>query len=202
MIWDWKSEMKPLYFPPSSKVVEVEVPPLQYLMVHGEGDPNTSKDYRGAIEALYNVAYTLKFTLKKTDAAKDFKVGPLEGLWWSNEDECLDPGKKEGWKWIAMIVMPPFIKPEMAEKARVAAEKKKDNPLLARLKLEGLDEGRCAQILYIGPWAEEHATIQRVHDFIQGQDGRPKGKHHEIYMSDPRRVAPEKLKTVIRQPFV
>jgi hypothetical protein len=202
MISDWRKDLRELYFPPTSKVVEVTVPNLKFLTIQGQGDPNNSVSFQKAVEALYAISYTLKFSLKKADATKDFRVGPLEGLWWNTEDGDLIQGKKGDWEWKAMILQPEIIDGSMVSEAMRAAAKKKDNPSLSLVKLEELEEGRSAQITHIGPWSAEAENIMKVKAFIEAKGGTLNGKHHEVYMSDPRRVAPEKLKTVIRQPFV
>ena len=201
MTTDWRKDLKALYFPPSKQVVEVDIPPLNFFAVVGEGNPNGSKEFQGAVDALYSMSYTLKFMIKKAAPDKDFRVGPLEGLWWNTLDGALEKGRKEDWKWKIMILQPAFIDAAITEKIRTEVVKKKDNPLVKSVFLEGLHEGRSAQIMYIGPWDKEGPTIESVHEFIKGRGGRPKGKHHEIYMSDPRRASPDKLKTVVRQPF-
>jgi hypothetical protein len=198
---DWRKDLKQLYFPSNKEVVEVDVPDMNFFMVEGKGDPNTSEAYQGAIMALYSMAYTLKFELKKKGPSMDFRVSPLEGLWWSNGSGALVPGKKEDWNWTAMIMVPDYITQDMAAAAKKTAAKKKDLPELPSLRLESFHEGRAAQIMFIGPYADEGPTIERIHRFIREKGGTLSGKHHEIYMSDPRRTAPEKLKTVIRQPF-
>ena len=198
---DWRKELKQLYLPSSKEIVEVDVPEMNFLAVDGRGNPNDSEAFQGAIMALYSMAYTMKFELKKKDPAKDFKVAPLEVLWWNDVSGALVPGRKEDWQWSAMIMVPDFIAPDMAEAAKGTAAKKKDLPELPKLRLVKLHEGRAAQIMYIGPYADEGPTIERIHEFIQEKGGTLAGKHHEIYMGDPRRTAPEKLKTVIRQPF-
>lgn len=201
MAADWRKDLKQLYFPSSKEIMEVEVPDMKFFIVEGKGNPNTSEAYQGAIMALYSMAYTLKFGLKKKDPSKDFRVGPLEGLWWNTDSGALVLGNKEDWQWAAMIMVPDFITQDIAATAKKMAVKKKGLPELPRLRMEGLHEGKAAQIMYIGPYADEGPTIERIHKFIQEKGGAPSGKHHEIYMSDPRRTAPEKLKTVIRQPF-
>ena len=197
---DWKKDLKELYFPSTKQVMEVEVPPLKFFTVVGEGDPNVSKEFQGAVEALYSMSYTLKFMMKKVAPESDFRVGPLEGLWWNTEEGTLVAGKKEDWKWKAMILQPDFMDEALTEKIRSEVLRKK-NPMIRSVYLESLHEGRSAQITYIGPWDQEEATIIRVHEFIKGRERKLNGKHHEIYMNDPRRAPPEKLKTVIRQPF-
>jgi hypothetical protein len=179
----------------------VTVPKLNFLTIEGKGDPNTSATFQRAVEALYTLSYTLKFSIKKSDAAKDYKVGPLEGLWWNTEEGDLVQGKKGDWGWKAMILQPSFINSSILEEARQAASKKKDNPSLGMVGMEEIEEGRSAQIMHIGPWRAEAENIKKVKAFIEAKGGTPNGKHHEIYMSDPRRVELDKLKTVIRQPF-
>jgi len=198
---DWRKDLKELYFPPTSKVVEVAVPKLKFLTIEGQGDPNVNKEFQNAVEALYNLSFTLKFSLKKNDPSNDYKVGPLEGLWWNCEDGSLVQGKKEDWRWKAMILQPLFIDDEAVEKARRSAMSKKENPSLVKIILEDFEEGRSAQITHVGPWSAETENINEVKAYIKNKGGDPRGKHHEIYMSDPRRVQTERLKTVIRQPF-
>jgi hypothetical protein len=198
---DWRKDLRELYFPPTSKVVEVTVPKLRFLTIEGEGDPNSSKDFRIAVEALYALSYTLKFSIKKADPSKDYKVGPLEGLWWNTEEGALLQGKKGDWAWKSMILQPSMIEDSMMDAARKTAMKRKENPSLKSVRLEDFEEGRSAQITHVGPWDAEAENITRVKAFIESKGGTFNGKHHEIYMSDPRRIEPRKLKTVIRQPF-
>jgi hypothetical protein len=197
---DWRKDLKELYFPPTSKVVEVVVPELRFLTIEGEGDPNSSLEFQRTVEALYALSYTLKFSVKNLDASKDYKVGPLEGLWWNTEQGELIQGKGD-WRWKAMMLQPSFVDREAVENARRNAMKKKENNSLGKVILETFKEGRSAQITHVGPWSAESENIAKVKTFIVNKGGTPSGRHHEIYMSDPRRVAPEKLKTVIRQPF-
>ncbi len=199
---DWRKDLKELYFPPANKVVEVVVPNLRFLTIKGTGDPNSGMEFQNAVGALYTLSYTLKFSIKKQDPAKDYKVGPLESLWWNTKEGELVQGKKGEWAWKAMILQPSFVDDERVEGARKAAMSKKDNPSLKEVALEDLEEGRCAQIMHIGPWSAEAENIDKVKSYILAKGGAQRGKHHEIYMSDPRRVAPEKLKTVIRLPFM
>ena len=198
---DIKKERKELYNPSSRQVTEVDVPPLPFLMVDGSGDPNTSEEYRQAVDVLYSVSYALKFMVKKQHPQQDYTVAPLEGLWWTG-DEQLDFRDKTKWLWTMMISQPSFITVEIVDMAKQEAAKKKDLPALNNLRFATFAEGRAAQILYVGPFADEGPTIERIHAHIHAQGHALTGKHHEIYLSDPRRTAPEKLKTVIRQPFV
>jgi hypothetical protein len=201
---DLKRDRKNLYAPPKAPVL-VEVPPLTFLMVDGQGDPNVSVAYREAIEALYAVSYTLKFALKRGPGGLDYVVMPLEGLWWADDKTEFSGDRKADWRWTAMIAQPDAVTPELAAQAVAECARKQDLPALARLRLETLAEGLSAQVLYVGPYQDEGPAIAHLHAFIRERgysfDGR-RQKHHEIYLSDPRRTAPPKLKTVIRQPVV
>jgi len=198
---DFKKKWKHLYQPPATAITTVDVPPLTYLMVDGEGDPNTSKAFELAIEALYSLSYTLKFSLKKSPKPVDYGVMPLEGLWWADDPSAFHLQDKSKWKWTAMILQPEFICQSQVNAAIDEVRRKKNPAALDRVRLETLTEGPSAQILYVGPFADEGPTIQRIHDFIHAAGKELCGKHHEIYLSDPRRTAPEKLKTIIRQPM-
>ncbi len=179
----------------------VDVPAMSFLMVDGAGDPNTSQAYRDALEALYVVAYTLKFALKKAEGI-NYRVAPLEGLWWSEDLDAFLTGAKDNWLWTMMIAQPSIVTPAWVDKAMEEVQRKKAPVALALLRFERFHEGLSAQIMHIGPYATEAPTIQKLHDFIHIEGGTLTGHHHEIYLGDPRRAAPEKLKTVIRQPFV
>jgi len=196
---DLKKELKSLYQPSAKVVVLVDVPTMNYLMVDGEGDPNTSKSYAEATETLFAVAYTVKFSVKKSQEI-DYGIMPLESLWWADDMSAFSTGDKAKWKWTAMIMQPSFVTAKIVAEA-VADVKKKKPPALAKLRFESLTEGTCAQTLHIGPFSEEGPTIERVHEFIRVQGVKLAGKHHEIYLSDIRKAAPEKWKTVVRQPM-
>lgn len=198
---DLKKQWNHLYQPPKGTIVAVDVPPLTYLMVDGEGDPNTSQAYREAIEALFSLSYTLKFMLKKGPRAVDYGVMPLEGLWWADDPGAFIQADKAAWKWTAMILQPDLIAKPDVDRAVDEVRKKKNPAALDRVRFETFHEGASAQILYLGPYSAEGPTIQRMHDFIRAAGKELRGKHHEIYLSDPRRTAPEKLKTVLRQPM-
>jgi hypothetical protein len=197
---DVKKELKHLYRPSAKEVSVVDVPEMGFLMIDGQGDPNTSQEYQEAIEALYTVAYQIKFMVKGRDPELDFVVPPLEGLWWSENMADFATGNKDAWSWTAMIYQPDHVTGEVFEEAVQQVREKKDPAALPLLRLERYHEGLSVQILYFGPWAEEGPTIERLHSFARDQGYQLRGKHHEIYLSDPRRTAPEKLKTVIRQP--
>jgi len=198
---DLKKQWKHLYQPLPGAVVTVDVPPLTYLMVDGRGDPNTSQSFQEAVEALYSLSYTLKFTLKKSPRAIDYGVMPLEGLWWADDPRVFHLADKASWKWTVMILQPEFIAKAEVDAAFAEVRKKKNPAALDRVRFETLTEGPSAQILYVGPFADEGPVIQRMHDFIHTAGKQLRGKHHEIYLSDPRRTAPEKLKTILRQPM-
>lgn len=197
---DVKKDLKPLYQASAKQVVEVEVPTLRYLMVDGVGDPNTVPAYREAVEALFSVAYTAKFMLKKGTPQVDYTVMPLEGLWWVDDMAQFSTKNKSHWKWTLMVMQPHFVSPAIIESAMAEVGKKKALPGLARLRLELLTEGRCAQVLHVGPFSEEGPTIERLHQFIDTRAHRT-GKHHEIYLSDIRKADPKNWKTILRQPM-
>lgn len=197
---DLKKSFKTLYTAPTGTPVMVTVPALNVLCVDGEGNPNTSADFQNAIGALYTLAYTLKFALKASGSTPYYVVMPLEALWWTPGTHLLSEENKGGWGWRAMIVQPDFVLPDHVEAARQEAIRKKNVPMLDRVALELFDEGLCAQILHIGPWDMERPTIERLHVFIAESGYQLAGKHHEIYLSDPSRTAPDKLRTIVRQP--
>jgi hypothetical protein len=196
---DLKGEFKSLYKPSAKEVVEIDVPLFNFLMVDGEGNPNTSRGYKEAIEALYSVSYTIKFALKR-ERALDYVVMPLEGLWWADDLTSFSRDEKDSWKWTMMIMQPPEASKLTAQSAIATVQEKKGLPGLKQIRFEQFREGRSAQTMHIGPFSTEGPTIQRVHDFISSRSAL-RGKHHEIYLSDIRKAAPEKWKTIIRQPM-
>lgn len=199
---DFKKKWKHLYRPSAKEFAVEDVPPLNFLMIDGHGDPNKVQEYSDAIEALYAVAYKLKFISKK-ETGQDFVVPPLEGLWWAEDmDSFTTRQDKSACDWTMMIMQPEWITPEMLEKALQQVEKKKNLPALTRLRLETHHEGLVVQIMHIGSYDAEGPTLARLHtEFIPENGYKEAGKHHEIYLSDPRKVVPEKLKTVLRQPI-
>jgi hypothetical protein len=200
-IIDLKKECKQLYNPPAKMAVIITVPQMNFLMIDGKGDPGKAGAFQQAIEALYSLAYTIKFMNKKTKGAVDYTVMPLEGLWWADKMEAFTFQKRDSWKWTLMIMQPEFINAAMVQEATAAAAKKKDFPSLKQIRFEKFTEGSAAQIMHVGPFSSEEPTIGRLHSFIAESDHTRHGKHHEIYLSDFRRVAPEKMKTVLRQPI-
>lgn len=198
---DYKKKLKHLYRPSAKKVEIVDVPRMNFLMVDGEGDPSTSKAFSDAIEALFPLAYTLKFMVKKGDLAIDYGVLPLEALWWADDMNAFAAERKDDWQWTVMIMQPEFITQEMVFGAAAEVERKKKPVSLPLVRFESFREGRAAQTLHVGPFSEEGPTIERVHSYIEENGSQRIGKHHEIYLSDLRRAAPEKWKTIVRQPI-
>lgn len=196
-----KKQWRYLYQPPAGEITTVTVPPLAYLMVDGQGDPNTSKAFEHAVEALYSLSYTLKFSLKKSPRAIDYGVMPLEGLWWADDPNVFFGTDKSNWKWTAMILQPEFISRANVDAAFEEVRRKKNPAALERVRFEVLDEGESVQTLYLGPFSGEAPTIQRMHDAIHAAGRGLYGKHHEIYLSDPRRTASDRLRTILRQPM-
>ncbi len=199
---DYKKQLKHLFKPSAKKVEIVEVPQMNFLMVDGEGDPNTSQSFSDAIEALFPLTYTLKFMVKKGEMGIDYGVLPLEALWWADDMSAFTTGNKDAWKWTIMIMQPEFITREMVKEAMEEVERKKKPVSLPLVRFESFKEGKAAQTLYIGPFSEEGPTIEKVHLFIKENGSQRSGKHHEIYLSDIRRAAPEKWKTIVRQPML
>jgi len=179
----------------------LDVPPLRYLMVDGKGDPNTSPEYADALAVLYPLAYRMKFASKR-ELDRDYVVPPLEALWWADDMSAFTSARdKSRWSWTAMILVPDHV-PTSVYDAAVAELGRTDPPAaLARVRLASLDEGRCVQTLHVGSYDDEAPVLARMHDeFIRAQGLRMTGRHHEVYLSDPRRVAPSRLRTILRQP--
>jgi hypothetical protein len=198
---DLKKIYKSLYSPSAKVNSIIDVPPLTYIMVDGHGDPNTAPVYVEAIQTLYSLSYTLKFHVKKT-LDKDYGVMALEGLWWVPNMADFGTSKKSDWDWTMMILQPDFITPALFEEAKRLAVAKGKAPLANIARLENYNEGTSVQIMYFGPYADEGPTIAKMHQYAKDQGYILDGKHHEIYMSDVRKVAPEKNKTIIRQPIL
>ena len=198
---DLKRKYRHLYNPTPKAVTLIEAPAFNFLMVDGAGDPNTAPEYEAAVNALYSVAYTLKFMIKKSDKPIDYTVMALEGLWWSDDMSSFVVARKDDWKWTMMILQPECVTPEWVNRAVAEAARKRDLAALPKLRFESYQEGLCAQIMHIGPYADEGPTIATVHAFISANGYRPNGKHHEIYLSDPRKTAPALMKTIFRQPI-
>ena len=195
---DFKKQLKELYLPSDKDFVMVDVPEMQFVMIDGEGSPE-DEILSHAVQWLFSVIYPIKFIAKKK-MGKDFVAPPLEGLWWADDMEDLVAGNKDKWQWRMMIVTPDWASDEMFEEAVTKAGKKLGD-VPDSLRLENFAEGLSVQIMHIGPYSEEAPTIARLHsEFLPANELVVNGHHHEIYLNDPRRTAPEKLKTVLRQP--
>jgi hypothetical protein len=198
---DFKRELKHLYKPSAKEVAVVDVPAMNFLMIDGAGDPNTSPAFQEATEALFAVSYGLKFMIKKGEWRVDYGVMPLEGLWWADDMAQFSVEQKGDWQWTLLMMQPEYVTPELFAEAVEQVKKKKNPAALPLMRFEAYAEGQVAQIMHIGPFSAEGPTIAKVHDFIAANGGKLSGKHHEIYLSDIRKAAPEKWKTVVRQPF-
>jgi len=197
--FDLKKELKNLYNPSAKEVSIVDVPAMNFLVIDGEGAP-TSPQYSAAIEALFSVAYTLKFMVKKSKGI-DYSVMPLESLWWADDMSKFIADRKDEWKWTAMIMQPKYVTSDDFNLTVEQVKKKKNPAALPKVRFESFKEGPSAQIMYVGPFSAEESTILKMHAHIQNSGHMLSGKHHEIYLNNPATTAPEKLKTIIRQPM-
>jgi len=195
---DLKKERKALFTAPQGEFAAVTVPRALYLMTDGHGDPNASPEYPRAVEALYSTAYALKFACKAE--GRDFVVAPLEGLWSAADPNSFVERRKHEWDWTMLIMVPDFVDQAAFESARGKAQAKL-GPLPASLRLEALEEGLCLQALHVGSYDQEGPLLARLHNAIMPAGGYDfAGPHHEIYLGDPRRTEPARLKTILRQP--
>ncbi|MBQ6535182.1 MAG: GyrI-like domain-containing protein [Firmicutes bacterium] len=206
MAFDFKKEYREFYLPKNEPGL-VLVPPMNYLAVRGKGDPNEEAGaYKLAIGQLYGVAYTIKMSKKSDhsiDGYFDYVVPPLEGLWWQPGNIGVDYARKDDFNWISLIRLPDFVTEDDFEWAKIEAAKKKKEDFSA-VYFFRYDEGLCVQCMHIGPYDDEPATVALMHDYLREQGYEPditdQRLHHEIYLSDARKTAPEKLKTIIRHP--
>ncbi len=198
---DYKKELKHLYRPSAKKVEAVDVPRMNFLMIDGKGDPNTSQEFKDAIGVLYPLSYTLKFMIKKGGIGVDYGVLPLEGLWWTDDMSSFVDDRREHWQWTLMIMQPELVTEQMVQEANAQVLKKKNPVSLPLVRFESFEEGKVAQILHVGPFSEEGPSVEKVHAFIEESGSQRRGKHHEIYLSDIRRAAADNWKTIIRQPM-
>jgi hypothetical protein len=201
---DLRKELKSLYSPSAKGVSLVDVPAFQFVAIEGEiepgSTPGTSTAFKEAVETLYGISYTLKFMSKQRKGSPlDYSVMALEALWWVEGRE-FDISRPEGWHWKAMILQPHHITHPMFLEAVDKQKKKKPCPTLELLRFESFHEGLCMQIMHIGPYSEEPATLSRMEAFARENGYSYSGYHHEIYLGDPRRTDPAKLKTILRQP--
>lgn len=179
----------------------IDVPEMRYLMIDGHGDPNVSPAYAEALESLYPVAYTMKFASKQ-DLGRDYVVPPLEGLWWADDMAAFTTARdKSRWEWTMMLMVPNWVDPAMFSAAVEKVGARRPPPRLDAVRLEWLTEGQCVQTMHLGSFDDEADVVAQMHDeFIPSHRLRLAGKHHEIYLSDVRKVAPEQLRTILRQP--
>jgi hypothetical protein len=196
---DLKKQHKALYGARKDRFEIVDVPPLQYVRLDGEGDPNTAEAYRTGVAWLYSVSYGMKFA-SKAELGRDYVVGPLEALWWADDMSSFITRKKSDWRWTVMILQPDFVTAALSDRAVERAAKKLGAPPPS-LRFESYHEGLSVQILHIGSYDDEGPTLARLHqEFLPANGLEETGHHHEIYLSDPRKVPAEKLRTILRQP--
>ena len=194
-------ELSHIYTQPKKKISLVDAPPLNFLMINGTGDPNDNPDYSEAVSALYSVAYKLKFAIKKGPQAIDYKVMPLEGLWWAEDMTLFTLENRSNWHWSMMIMQPEYITEDLFRTTVTSMREMKELPKLDDLRFETYHEGISMQIFHLGPYGEgERETINKLHTYIETEGYQRVGKHHEIYFNSPLRTASENLKTIIRQP--
>lgn len=207
MPFDYKREYKDLYQPPRKPTI-VEVPAMNYIAVRGAGDPNEEGGaYKRAIELLYGVAFAIKMSKKgdrRIEGYFDYVVPPLEGIWWQDGTAGVDYARKQDFQWISCIRLPDFVREADVAWAVGEASRKKGGDFSA-VEFMALEEGLCVQCMHVGPYDDEPATVALMHEFMEAQgyalDITDERRHHEIYLSDARRTAPEKLKTVVRHPI-
>ncbi len=197
---DFKKALKQLYNPSTRGFHLVDVPAMSFLMVDGQGDPNTSLEYQQAVEALYSLSYGIKFAFKSH--GYDHIIPPLEGLWWMEDMREFTLSNKPRWQWTMMIMQPDWVLPESLDKVREETSRKKPNEMLGRVKFEKFAEGLAVQVFYTGAYKDEALVIASMREFIASHAYSPNGKHHEIYLGDPRKTAPERLHTILRQPVI
>lgn len=202
---DFKKSYKVLYSASTKRVEVIDVPELRYIVFDGQGDPNSSIEFQEKIDAMYSIVYTLKFMLKfakdKPAGYFDYVVPPFESLWWMDNME-IDSKQPDKWKWSLMIIIADYIDEKLIKKAIVEIQKKKDNKWLNSFRIEKIKAHQCAKIMHVGPYNEVESTILQLNDFVEKNNLKFIGKHHETYLSDPRRVSPDKLKTIVRHQII
>ncbi|MCB2214029.1 GyrI-like domain-containing protein [bacterium] len=195
---DFKKQFKAQYTAPDEPEL-VAVPAFNYLAIDGRGNPNTAPVYQEAVSALYKLAYAIRFHMRDEEGL-DFGVMPLEGLWWVEDMDEFSYADKDNWAWTMLIMQPEAVTPAVVEAMREKVADKHNPPRLAEIELRTLEEGRSAQVMHHGPYADEKPTVDRLHAFIDAQGLTPHLKHHEIYLKDPNRSKPENLLTILRHP--
>lgn len=197
---DLKKELKHLYNPSAKKISVVDVPRMNFLMLNGKGHPEGVQDFQDAIQAIYSVAYTMKFMLKEKASTPDFAVMPLESLWWASGGVPYDKAETSAWRWTVMVAQPEFIEEEHLAAVKRNLKQKEGPAVTAKVRLRSFDEGLSVQIMHIGPYNQIGGAAKRLEEYAREHKYRLRGRHHEIYLSDPRRVAPERIKTIVRRP--
>ncbi|SHK23933.1 hypothetical protein SAMN02745163_03460 [Clostridium cavendishii DSM 21758] len=197
---DLKKQLKDLYGVKQGEFKAVKLPKIKYIAIDGKGNPNESKDYKLCLEALYKIAYSIKFTFKNRDL--DFVVPSLSGLWYMENNEFFNEENKDKWQWTMMVAMPDYVQKEDFEEAKKATINKHDNSRLKDIKFIEYDEGLVMATLYVGSYSEERETLEKMYGLIEEKGYKFNGKHHEIYLSDPRRVEESRLKTILIQPII
>lgn len=198
---DYRKKYRAYYSPPSDTVQETTIPRMQFVMIDGKGateSPEGLTEFQNAIQALYGITYTLKMGRKKSGIGPDYTVGPLEGMWWMSKGNEFDASRPSDWRWTLMIFQPDFITQDDFQSALDKLKKKKPNLTLDSLRLDTFEEDRVIQLMHIGQYDQEAADIKKLTDYAKEKGYGFRGKHHEIYLGDPRRTNPEKLKTVLR----
>jgi hypothetical protein len=178
----------------------VEVPPIDFLTIDGHGDPNGSEQFRRAVEAVFAVAYALRFAVRARPDGVDFAVMPLEGLWWIPNARVWDFDDKSDWDWKLMVAQPPIVTVDLVRDTIEDVRARRRMRTLDLVRFERVEEGTCAQLLHRGPFSAERPTLERLFAFIKREGFVPVGKHHEVYLTDPQRTAPERMRTIVRQP--
>jgi hypothetical protein len=197
---DYKKELKEHYNPSKKAPELVTIPERNFIMIDGLGNPNTSSEFQNSVEALYSVSYNLKFMVKKGKMEIDYGVMPLEGIWWCDDMNDFSVYNKGIWKWSLMIMQPEFITKVMFEEAVKEVKEKKKIEKVGKLSFKGFKEGLSVQMMHIGPFSTEPETLKKMESFMAEEGFVKTAKHHEIYLNDFRKIAPEKMKTILRQP--
>lgn len=200
---------KDLSYHAKSEPQIIDIPEMLFLMVDGKGAPESSgpaeTEFQQAMQVLFNIMYTIKFWDKKYDPPENyykFKVTPVEGLWWTKSGQNFDLDKPDDWQWTVMLRVPEFVTPVYFKEVVKELVTRKHSEVYKKARLASFDEGRCVQIMHIGPYNQEQADIEKMHAFAKDNGYSLHGKHHEIYFGDPRRTEPDKLLTILRQPII
>ncbi|MEI6709844.1 MAG: GyrI-like domain-containing protein [Actinomycetota bacterium] len=192
--------LRPTYFKAKPVFTEVRFPTFKYLMIDGRGDPNTSESFKNGVEALFGVAYTIKFVYGKANG-QDFVVAPLEALWWADDWSDFKSRNKERWYFTLMIMVPDWVTKKIVAQAVDSLKQKKSNPTMAEPRLDKYSDGKSVQVLHVGSYDNEGPVLAALHgEYLPLRGLEPTGKHHEIYLNDFRRTQPARLKTILRQP--